>query len=373
MTQEICLDTLSREGFAFEQMVLHLTYITSRGMVVEEFDGAFSRQAFYTRIYRQLFSPDGNWLVVTDSLAHLYLFELRHALELNASSNERRFKCLLKLDEPVYALSSVHSRIVCGNAVGQLAIYDWNDIIHSDTSDPCFPISKFNGFPAGLSVAPPCEINAVSCINNRYILYAGAGDNAIRLVEIERPDKVISTFVGHTEYVNELAVQSEHVFLSSSEDGTVRLWDTRSKDLHIFNVASEEKLRRRNCGKGICALDIEEDFMVCGGDVELAIWHIGSRSLASPLCCERPPLMRYTVAKMNGDRILIGGSSSDLMQFDYSGQHLTSVKTSLRSIYSIETNLLGPNAMTVVAGDSVLINAFLNLGYVSFCFSTSST
>lgn len=48
--------------------------------------------------------------------------------------------------------------------------------------------------------------------------------------------------------------------------------------------------------------------------MELGIWHIGSRSLASPLVCERPPLMRYTVAKMNGDRILIGGSCPDLMQ-----------------------------------------------------------
>lgn len=53
---------------------------------------------------------------------------------------------------------------------------------------------------------------------------------------------------------------------------------------------------------------------VCGGDVEPAIWHIGSRSLASALVCERPLLMRYTVAKMNDNRILVGGSCSDLMQ-----------------------------------------------------------
>lgn len=57
-------------------------------------------------------------------------------------------------------------------------------------------------------------------------------------------------------------MQSEHVFLSSSEDGTVRLWDVRSKDMHVFNVASEGKLRRSRCGRGVCALDVEEDFMV---------------------------------------------------------------------------------------------------------------
>ncbi|KAM3719337.1 THO complex subunit [Dirofilaria immitis] len=314
----------------------------------------------------------GNWLVVTDSLGHLYLFELRQALESNASDKERQFKYRLKLNEPIFALSTVHSRLICGNAVGQLTIYNWDDIIHSDSSDSCDPLYRFSGFPTNLSIAPPCEINAIVCIDNSRVLFAGAGDNAIRLMEIERPDKIISTFAGHSEYVNELAVRSEHVFLSSSEDGTVRLWDVRSKDIYIFNVASEEKLRRSKCGRGICALDVEEDFMVCGGDVELAIWHIGSRSLASALICERPPLMRHTVAKMNGDRILIGGSCPDLIQFDYSGQHLTSVKTSLRNIYSIETNSLGANAMTTVAGDSLLIDTFLNLGYVSFCFSTTS-
>lgn len=59
---------------------------------------------------------------------------------------------------------------------------------------------------------------------------------------------------------------------------------------------------------------MEVCLQVCGGDVELAIWHIGSRSLASALICEHPPLMRYTVAKMNGDRILVGGNCPDLMQ-----------------------------------------------------------
>lgn len=344
----------------------------SSRMVVEESDATFSRQAFYNRIYRQRFSPDGNWLVVTDSLAYLYLFELRKALNLNASNNERRFKYRLKLDEPVFALSTVQSRLVCGNSVGQLAVYNWNDIIHSHTSDYCDPLYKFNDFPTKLSVAPPYEINTLACIDNSSVLYAGAGDNAIRLMEIERPDKIISTFFGHSEYINELAVQSEHVFLSSSEDGSVRLWDVRSKDIHIFNVASEGKLKRSSFGRGVCALDVEEDFMVCGGDVEPSIWHIGSRSLASALICEHAPLMRYTVAKMNGDRILIGGTCPNLVQFDYSGRRLTSVKTSLRNIYSIETNSVGANAMTTVAGDSLLIDVFLNLGYVSFSFSTTS-
>lgn len=134
---------------------------------------------------------------MTNSRAHLYLFELRQALELNASSNERRFKYQLKLDEPIYALSTVHSRLVGGNSMGHLAVYNWDDITHPDTSYRCDPLCKFSGFPTNLSIAPPCEINAVACIDSSYVLYAGAGDNAVRLIELDRPDKVCFTFFSY--------------------------------------------------------------------------------------------------------------------------------------------------------------------------------
>lgn len=333
-------------------------------------NSALARKIFYTRIYRQQFSPDGNWLVAVDSHSRMCIFELSQALEPSASHNERRFKHLLEVENPIYGMATVQSRLVCGDASGQLYVYRWEDIVNFDSTDQLIPLCNFNGFPSNLPFTPPNEINAVACIHGSYTLYAGAGDNAVRVIDIERPDKVISSFVGHSEYVNELAVQSENAFLSASEDGTVCLWDLRSKDNFIFNIASEEKLRRSNCGRGVCALDVEEDFMVCGGDVELGIWHIGSRSLASVLMCERPPFLRHIVVKMNGDRILSGGSCPYLMQFDYTGRHLTSVKTSSLSIYSIETNMYGANAMTAVAGDSALIDAFLNLGYVAFNFST---
>ncbi|VDK31255.1 unnamed protein product [Gongylonema pulchrum] len=94
--------------------------------------------------------------------------------------------------------------------------------------------------------------------------------------------------------------------------------------------------------------------------------------MASVLSCGRPPHFRHIVAKMNGERILAGGSSDSVMQFDYTGQHVTSVKTPLSSIYSIQTNLSIPNGMTAVAGDSPLISIFLNLGYVAFNFSAAS-
>ncbi|VDN40047.1 unnamed protein product [Gongylonema pulchrum] len=201
-------------------------------------------------------------MVTADSLARLCFFELSQALEPNASHKERQYKCHLEVTEPVYAMTSILDRLVCGDAAGQLSVYTWADVGSFSQSGQLAPICRFSAFPTNISAAPPNEINALAMMNGDRILYAGAMDNAVRLASIERPDKIIATYSGHDEYVNELALQSANVFLSASEDGTVRLWDTRSKDNHIFRVAANEKLRQDSSGRGICALDAEEDFMV---------------------------------------------------------------------------------------------------------------
>ncbi|VDN02525.1 unnamed protein product [Thelazia callipaeda] len=346
-----------------------VAFCSSSRMVSEEVDVTSSRQAFYRTIYRQCFSPDGDWLVAVDSLAYLYLFDFRKACEPDVTGDNRLFRSRKKLTEAVFALTSVQTKLVCGDAVGRLTIYDWEDIIQCDESHKLVPTCQFFGFKTDLLIGPN-EINATTCIDNSFILYAGSGDNAIRLTDIERADQVISTFKGHAKYVNELAVHSPHVFLSSSEDGTVRLWDVRSEDICVFDVASHRKLRRRNCGIGVCALDAGDEFLICGGDMEIAMWHISSRSLAQRLTYEDRSIKRYTVAKMGCDRMFVGGSSSRLLQFDYMGQYLTSVRTSLRNIYSVECNSSRSNEMTTAAGDSSLINVFFNSGYVSLCLST---
>lgn len=140
---------------------------------------------------------------------------------------------------------------------------------------------------------------------------------------------------------------------------------------HVLRVCDEMKLREPGCGSGICALDVQGSFMVCGGDVSASIWHLESRSIATVLSCDVSSNMRYTVARMDTDKILIGGTCSQLFQFDYSGKSLATVKTTPNSVYSIESNLHAGKMMTAVAGDSRYIDAFLSLGYVSFAFDTS--
>lgn len=75
---------------------------------------------------------------------------------------------------------------------------------------------------------------------------------------------MIHSFSGHTDNINELAVRSPNDFLSASEDGTVQMWDVRSNSVHVFDVSSESSVDRDR-GFGVCALDVDEDFMVILG------------------------------------------------------------------------------------------------------------
>ncbi|VDN43112.1 unnamed protein product [Gongylonema pulchrum] len=131
-------------------------------------------------------------MVTADSLARLCFFELSQALEPSASHKERQCKCHLEVTEPVYAMTSIFDRLVCGDAAGQLSVYTWADIGSFSQSGQLAPICRFSAFPTNISAAPPNEINALATMNGDRILYAGAMDNAVRLASIERPDKVLS-------------------------------------------------------------------------------------------------------------------------------------------------------------------------------------
>lgn len=340
-------------------------------MVIEEMQPSERVSAFYTRTYRQSFSPDGDWLISTDSRSRLCLFNVPSALSPKASTSMTRpLFAQIRLERPVFALHTFDSLLICGDCSGQLFAYDWS-VLGKTSSDLETPkrIFQVNAFTTGLGAPAPDEVNAITSMDGR-ILYAGAGNCAVNILDIQRPDKVISSFAGHEDYVNEIAVRSPYEFISASEDGTVRLWDTRVGIAHVIRVYDEPAVRTNN-GKGVCALAVHGAFMVCGGDVELGIWHLDSRSLASRMGCAESYGSRYLVAKMDSDKILVGAACPYLIQYTHAGEYRSSVKTAQKAIYSIEKNEADGKRITTVAGDSQYIDAFIDIGYVSFHFNSS--
>lgn len=149
----------------------------------------------------KLFVP-GNWLIASDSRSRLCIFSMDKALSQEASSSSYRpLTAVIQLEEPVYALQTIDSTLICGDADGQIFGYSWDEIIEFATAEKQnslnLPKTSFSvsGYPSELSAPPPNEINALVAIDDGKILYAGAGDYAVRLVPAEQPDKICFTFL----------------------------------------------------------------------------------------------------------------------------------------------------------------------------------
>ncbi|ETN70464.1 WD domain, G-beta repeat protein [Necator americanus] len=258
-------------------------------------------------------------------------------------------------------MKTVDQLLVCGDATGRVFAYDWAEIVKRNEAVPktVFSFGVFDGTQP--SVAGPHEVNGLLyCPEKERLYVGGAADNAVREYDINVPNKPIRLFMGHHGAVCELGSASREQLLSASADGSVRVWDIRKKmGSHVIKVADEAKVSRPEFGKCISALSVDNKFMVCGGGVNLGIWHLGMYSLAAPMEAAN---VRHLTCEMTTDKILTGSMHPVLSQWDHAGKKLSDVRGKPQSIYSI----LQTSAVSFTAGDSSLIDVYLNLGYVAF-------
>uniref|UniRef100_A0A1I7XTB9 WD_REPEATS_REGION domain-containing protein n=1 Tax=Heterorhabditis bacteriophora TaxID=37862 RepID=A0A1I7XTB9_HETBA len=243
----------------------------------------------------------------------------------------------------------VELKAVCGDSYGRVFAYDWAEIVKRSEVSPktVFNFGVFDG--VSLSIAGPHEINGMLyCTEKERLFVGGAGDNIVREYDINQPNKPLRLFSGHSQSVCELASAARESLLSSSADGTVRVWDIRNKTVS-----------RPSFGRCVSALAVDSSFMVCGGGVELGIWHLGSYALAGKM---ESANVRHLTCEMKADKILTGSMQNKLSQWNYSAEKISDVQGKTKSIYSI----LHTDTMSFAAGDSHLIDAYINLGYVSF-------
>ncbi|XGW10872.1 hypothetical protein V3C99_012405, partial [Haemonchus contortus] len=320
-----------------------------------------ARLRHYMKIYRLAASPDDSWLAASDNLCRICLFKLADCLSSNASDGSRCLSHFIQVKDPVFAMKTVDQLLMCGDSKGRIFAYDWNELIKRADGSPkaLFSFGVFDG--AQCSVPGPHEVNdLLYCNETERLFVGGAADNAIREYDINVPHKPLRSFAGHSSTVCELASASSDQLLSASADGTVRVWDVRKRtEGHVIKVADEPRVSRPNWGRCVSALSVDNKFMVCGGGVNLGIWHLGMYSLATPMEADN---VRHLTCTMTTDKILTGSMHPILSQWDHSGKKISDVHGKPGSIYSI----LQTNTVSFTAGDSNLIDVYLNLGYVAF-------
>lgn len=121
----------------------------------------------------------------------------------SASSGQLRAPCIVvELSDPIWALCHLGEVLLCGDAQGALFAYSCSQLTSASSSltqpKPMFCVNAFGIQPLRTN---PNEVNTIEALSKTQFVYGGAFDYAVRLVDAERPDKVVYRFISSIPFL----------------------------------------------------------------------------------------------------------------------------------------------------------------------------
>lgn len=161
-------------------------------------------------------------------------------------------------------------------------------------------------------------------------LYVGCGDNNIYELSLE-DGSIVRDFKGHDDFIHGVCGLDATKLYSASEDGSIRLWDTKEKDsVAIVEPYKKENLSRPEMGKWQGALAVNDDWLVCGGGPKLSLWHLRAMECTSDF----PFPGKVHVCDFVDDMIFVGGEHANAQFYAMNGKLRADIKTDNTAIYS---------------------------------------
>ncbi|XP_037093270.1 THO complex subunit 6 homolog isoform X2 [Pollicipes pollicipes] len=317
------------------------------------------KKELYTTVFCQTFSDCGSHLAAGDGFGNVAVYDVKKIVEL--SSNEesirefRRPELRFSTGEaPIYSMTSDERHLVTGVS-GHIQAYKWSDVTKKNYKLAWnIPIESDRE-----SLTQP-EVNSIDIQDGR--LYVGSGSREVQIFDLETRMKVAS-LRGHTDYVHAVRVRGDQC-VSAGEDGTVRFWDTRqNKETSKVEPHAHPELERGR-GRWIGAMDVTDDWMVCGGGPRLALWHM--RSLTMAAVCDLPAVAH--VARFHDGLVLAGGDAADLHQFSFSGETSAVIPTDCTAVFTVLARAQ-PSKLLTIGGCGKFIEVCTSNKYKDFSLS----
>lgn len=212
------------------------------------------------------------------------------------------------------------------------------------------------------TLAPLSETNGLAFARSSGRLYSAAGDNCAYAWDLAT-GTVTATFKGHTDYLQDVCVMERSQLLATaSEDGTVKLWDTRSQELvrtldmpappaagggAAAAPASGSEASGDRPWVGAVDVDESENWLVCGGGSGmLASFHVVSGTLTASYTCDSDI---HTVT-FGEDEVLAGAGGGHVYRWSHSrGALLGKISTTAAPVYAV--------ACSPVPGDKTMLTS----------------
>ncbi|XP_058966570.2 THO complex subunit 6 homolog [Pocillopora verrucosa] len=327
------------------------------------------RLELHTIVFAVAFSPCGNFLAACNNFGQIAVFSITSALAPDASSDKKRPVIFFQgHSNPIYSLISTDKFLISGGS-SEIHGWRWDEILDkTEAPSPAWTLQP----PAARASLDIPETNALAFSEQEDTLFSGCGDNNIYMWDLES-GTCKNTLSGHSDYIQCLTLRTKHgQCVSGAEDGTVRLWDYRTKGsmTDMIEPCKNEDIHRPHLGSwiGCVAVDEGEDWLVCGGGPSLSVWHLRSMNCTSVL----KTASSQQSALFHDDLILSAGSEPTVFHWQINGDPKTHVPCTPNSVFTMQINDQSPkNKVLAVGGCSADIDVFTNFGYKALSFKFS--
>jgi len=318
-------------------------------------------ELLHMSVFSQRFSPCGRFLAAGNNYGEIALFSLTAALSPEATNLSQKPVLTFTAHEgPVFCLVSTDSQLIsAGN--GEICCWNWSDLIKRN---PKAIWTRRPNYKTSLEIP---EINAMALSPKDNSLIVGGGDNNLYIMDLES-GAFKSVLEGHSDYIHCVAVRErEGEILSGGEDGSVRIWDSRTaQPVHCIEVYKYQECARPQLGRWISCLATDSDWLLCGGGPSLSLWHLRSMSPTSVLPiagCQRQAMFYQ-------DLILSAGEGPYLYHSLVGGKVKAQIPCTPPSLNTLALNdhPSEPRVLTL-GGSSNHIDVFTNLSYRAFSLS----
>ncbi|XP_072224513.1 THO complex subunit 6 homolog [Leuresthes tenuis] len=317
-------------------------------------------ERLHMSVFSQSFSPCGRFLAAGNNYGEIALFSLSAALSPDATTaNQKPVLTFTAHEGPVFSLLS-NDGVLLSAGNGEVSAWSWTELIKKNVKALW---TKRPHYRSSLEI-PEINSMAVNARDNSLVL--GGGDNNLHVLDLEH-GLFKAVLQGHTDYVHCVCTRErEAELLSGSEDGAVRMWDSRTgQSVHCIEVHKYESCARPQFGKWIGCVTTDSDWMLCGGGPSLSLWHLRSLSPTStfPLSgCQRQ-------AAFHQDMILAVGEGACVSHCQLGGEVKAQIPCTPQSLNTLQINTKSSeHRVLTVGGSSSHIDVFTNLSYRAFSF-----
>lgn len=325
-----------------------------------------SRKLLHTTVFAQCYSPCGKYLAAANNYGQIALFSLPSALAPEASDATLKPVYVFEASEDgaIFTLASTDTLLISGGN-GPIKAWKWSDILSQSPR----VLWSWNIPKKGPFSQPEINSIVVNTGEDKNEVFAGCGDNNIYIWDLESGQQKV-TLSAHENYIHSLALKNGNTCASASEDGTVKIWDTRSpsEPMHNIEPFKNEICSRPKFGKwlGCVAMDSMDDWLVCGGGPSLSLWHL--RSLTATTVFDTPGSCQQCVMFYE-DSIISAGSKGVVNHWSVNGEQRMEVPCTPSSVFSLSVNTSSTsNKVLGATGNSSKVDIFTNFGYKAFSF-----